>query len=124
MELDLKMPKHNSRIQCKSSIQSCPKRPLEVCKARVCFLAITRSGNTGVPDLAHWIALCPEQRYEEEADDAVAGRAEVQNAFSVSIGPFQLEDELNDCHLSEGNCEDGEGCEDQLVELRLSIRNR
>jgi len=32
--------------------------------------------------------LCPEERYEDEADDAVAGRAEVQNAFSVPAGPF------------------------------------
>ena len=88
MELDLQMPKHNSRIQRQRSIQGCAKTSLEVCKGRIRFPAITRSRNTGVPDLVHRVALCPEQRYEDEADDAVAGCAEVQNAFSVPVGPF------------------------------------
>jgi hypothetical protein len=88
MELDLQMPKHNGRIQRKRSIQGCTKTSLEVCKGRIRLLAITRSRNIGVPDLVHRAALCPEERYEDEADDAVAGRAEVQNAFSVPVGPF------------------------------------
>jgi hypothetical protein len=88
IELDLQMPKHNGRIQRKRSIQGCAKTSLEVCKGSIRFPAITRSRNTGVPDLVHRVALCPEQRYEDEADDAVAGRAEVQNAFSVPVGPF------------------------------------
>lgn len=88
MELDLQMPEHNSRIQRKRSIQSCAKTSLEVCKNRVRFRAVTRPRNTGVPDFVHRVALCPEQRYEDEADDAVAGRAEVQNAFSIPVGPF------------------------------------
>ena len=66
----------------------------------------------------------PEQRYEDETDHAVAGRAEVENAFPVAVSPFQLEDELNDCHLTEGDGEDGEGREYQLVELGLRIRIR
>jgi hypothetical protein len=88
IELDLQMPKHNGRIQRKRSIQGCTKTSLEVCKGRIRLLAITRSRNIGVPDLVHRAALCPEERYEDEADDAVAGRAEVQNAFSVPAGPF------------------------------------
>jgi hypothetical protein len=88
MELYLQMPKHNGRIQRKRSIQGCAKASLEVRKGRIRFPAITRSRNTGVPDLVHRVALCPEQRYEDEADDAVASCAEVQNAFSVPIGPF------------------------------------
>jgi hypothetical protein len=88
MELDLQMPKHKGRIQRKRSIQGCAKTSLEVCKGRIPFRAITRSCNAGVPDLAHRVALRPEQRYEDEADDVIAGRAEVQNAFSVPIGPF------------------------------------
>jgi hypothetical protein len=88
IELDLQMPKHNGRIQRKRSIQGCTKTSLEVCKGRIRLLAITRSRNIGVPDLVHRAALCPEERYEDEADDAVAGRAEVQNAFSVPVGPF------------------------------------
>jgi hypothetical protein len=77
MELDLQMPKHNGRIQRKRSIQGCAKTSLEVCKGRIRFPAITRSRNTGVPDFIHRVTLCPEQRYEDEADNAVAGRAEV-----------------------------------------------
>ena len=88
IELDLQMPKHNGRIQRKRSIQGCTKTSLEVCKGRIRLLAITRSRNIGVPDLVHRAALCPEERYEDEADDAVAGRAEVQNAFSVPVGSF------------------------------------
>ena len=88
IELDLQMPKHNGRIQRKRSIQGCTKTSLEVCKGRIRLLAITRSRNIGIPDLVHRAALCPEERYEDEADDAVAGRAEVQNAFSVPAGPF------------------------------------
>ena len=88
MELDLQMPKHNGRIQRKRNIQGCAKTSLEVCKDRIRFLAITRSCNTGVPNLVHRVALCPEQRYEDEADDVIAGRAEVQNAFSLPVGPF------------------------------------
>lgn len=88
MELDLQMPKHSGRIQRKRSIQGCAKTSLEVCKGRICFLSITRSRSPGVPDLVHRVALCPKQRYEDEADDTVADRAEVQNAFSVPIGSF------------------------------------
>jgi hypothetical protein len=88
MELDLQMPKHNGRIQRKRSIQGCTKNSLEVCIDRVRFPAITQSRNTGVPDLIRRVTLCPEQRYEDEADDAVAGRAEVENAFSGPVGSF------------------------------------
>jgi len=88
MELDLQMPKHNGRIQRKCSIQDCAKTSLEVRKDRIRFRAITRSCNSGVPDLVHRVALCPEQRYEDETDDVIAGCAEVQNAFSVPVGPF------------------------------------
>ena len=82
------MPKHNGRIQRKSSIQCCAKTSLEICKGRIRFRATTLSCNTGVPEFIHRVALCPEQRYEDKADDAVTDRAEVQNAFSVPVGPF------------------------------------
>ena len=111
MELDLQMPKHNGRIQRKRGIQGCAKASLEVCKGRIRFFAKTCSRNSGVPHLVHGVALRPEQRYEEKANEEVAARAEVQNTFSGTVGSFQLEDELNDGHLTEGDGENSAGRE-------------
>ena len=121
MELNLQMPKHNGGIQCKRSVQSCTKSSLEVCKSRVCFCTRAGARNTGVPNFVHRAALCPKKRYEEEADEVVARRTEIQNPLPISVGAFQLEDELDDRHLSEGNGENGEGGEYQLVDLGLRI---
>lgn len=117
MKLDLQMPKHDGRIQCKCSIQSCTKTSLEICVDGVRLRARACPEDYGVPYFIHRSAFCPKQRYEEEADDEVGSSTKIQNVFPGSIGTFQLEDKLNNSHLAKGDGKDGTGCEYQLIEL-------